>query len=57
MKEYTVKMIFLGQKVSAKVKADTSDEAKQKVIDRLVFVSVQENGPAVEQLKQMFNMK
>lgn len=59
MKKYIIKFEFYRKKMQTEIIAETEEEAKRKVIDRLHFVEIKEveYDRTVEYLKTILKMK
>ena len=55
--KYTLFFEFFGHKMKTSVQANNVQEAKQKVRDRITFISIQEQDDTLERLKDMFGFK
>ena len=55
--KYTLFFEFFGHKMKTSVQANNVQEAKQKVRDRIAFISIQEQDDTLDRLKDMFGFR
>jgi hypothetical protein len=57
MKEFKVYFEIFGKKMVTEVEANSAAEARQKVIDKMIFHKVvMQDGDTLDNLKKMFGM-